>query len=89
MWKAVNAGLVGRPWLFAKNTMAIAMPTGNPAGIRSIACLARPGVLVGVCDVAVPCGAPARDLIARNRIHRDSRHARVGCAQPARKGDEW
>jgi molybdate transport system substrate-binding protein len=68
MWKAVNAGLAGRPWLFAKNTMAIAMPAGNPAGIRSLADLAKPGVLVGVCDVAVPCGAAARDLLARNRV---------------------
>jgi molybdate transport system substrate-binding protein len=68
MWKAVNAGLAGRPWLFAKNTMAIAMPAGNPAGIRSLADLAKPGVLVGVCNIAVPCGAAARELFARNRI---------------------
>ncbi len=33
MWKAVNAGHAGVPLLFAKNTMAIAMPPGNPKGI--------------------------------------------------------
>ncbi len=68
MWKAVNAGLVGRPLLFAKNSMAIAMPPANPAGIRQISDLSRPGVLVAVCDVAVPCGAAARDLLARNSV---------------------
>ena len=63
MWKAVNAGAVGRPLLFAKNTMMIAMPPDNPARIRGLADLARPGVLVGLCDVAVPCGAAARDVL--------------------------
>ena len=48
MAKAVNAGLVGRPRLFAKNTMAIAMPPSNPARITSLADLSRPGVLVAV-----------------------------------------
>jgi len=68
MWKAVNAGLVGRPLLFAKNSMAIAMPPANPAGIRQLSDLGRPGVLVAVCDVAVPCGAAARDLLTRNSV---------------------
>jgi molybdate transport system substrate-binding protein len=68
MWKAVTAGAVGRPLLFAKNTMAIAMPDDNPAGIRSLADLARPGVLVGLCDVSVPCGAAARDLLRLNNV---------------------
>lgn len=68
MWKAVNAGLVGRPLLFAKNTMAIAMPPSNPGRITSLSDLGRPGVLVAVCDVAVPCGAAARDLLARNSV---------------------
>lgn len=68
MWSAVNAGLVGKPLLFAKNTMAIAMPAENPARIRSIADLARPGMLVGVCAATVPCGAAARDLFALNKV---------------------
>lgn len=68
MWKAVNAGRVSRPLLFARNTMAIAMPPGNPAGIRSLSDLARPGVLTAVCAVAVPCGSAARDLFARNGV---------------------
>lgn len=69
MWSAVKDGLVGKPLLFAKNTMAIAMPSDNPARIKSIADLARPGTLVGVCAVTVPCGAAARDLFALNKVN--------------------
>lgn len=68
MWSAYNAGLVSIPLLFAKNTMAIAMPPDNPARIATLADLARPGVLVGVCDPAVPCGAAARDLLRLNNV---------------------
>jgi molybdate transport system substrate-binding protein len=68
MWSAYNAGLVSIPLLFAKNSMAIAMPSDNPARIASLADLARPGVLVGVCDAAVPCGAAARELLRVNGI---------------------
>jgi molybdate transport system substrate-binding protein len=68
MWKAVTAGHAGLPLLFAKNTMAIAMPSDNPANIGSLADLARPDVLVAVCDAAVPCGSAARDLFKRNNV---------------------
>ena len=68
MWKAVNAGHVRLPWLFAKNTMAIAMPPGNPAGIKQLSDLAKPGVLVAVCAVAVPCGLASRDLLKLNNV---------------------
>lgn len=68
MWGAVNGGLVGTPVLFAKNTMAIVMPPDNPAGIRSIADLAQPGIRVGLCDPSVPCGAAARDLLRLNTV---------------------
>lgn len=68
MAKAVAAGRASHPLLFAKNTMAIAMPPDNPARIRGIADLARPGVLVAACAVAVPCGTAARDLFAKNGV---------------------
>ena len=63
MWKAVTAGRVNAPYLFAKNSMAVAMPPGNPAGITRLSDLSRPGVLVAVCAVAVPCGAATRDVL--------------------------
>jgi molybdate transport system substrate-binding protein len=68
MWKAVNAGHAGSPLLFAKNTMAIAMPLDNPASITSLEDLTKPGVMVAVCDVAVPCGTAARDLLRLNGV---------------------
>ena len=68
MAKAVAAGSVRRPLLIATNTMAIAVPPGNPAGIRSLADLARPGVTVALCAPAVPCGAAATALLARNNV---------------------
>lgn len=68
MWKAVNAGRVTAPFLFAKNSMAIVMPPGNPAGITRLSDLARRGVLVAVCAVAVPCGAATGDVLKLNSV---------------------
>ncbi|MEZ5095419.1 MAG: molybdate ABC transporter substrate-binding protein [Nocardioides sp.] len=47
------------PVVFAGNTLEIAVPPGNPARIRSLADLARPGVYAVVCAPEVPCGAAA------------------------------
>jgi molybdate transport system substrate-binding protein len=44
---------------FASNTLEIATPPGNPAGITSFADLARDGLNVVVCAPEVPCGAAA------------------------------
>jgi molybdate transport system substrate-binding protein len=45
------------PQNFASNTLEIAVPPGNPAGIASFADLAEPGVKLVVCAPEVPCGA--------------------------------
>ena len=42
---------------FASNTLEIAVPPHNPAGITSFQDLARPGVKLVICAVEVPCGA--------------------------------
>jgi molybdate transport system substrate-binding protein len=44
---------------FASNTLEIATPPGNPAGIASFADLAKDGVNIVVCAPEVPCGAAA------------------------------
>jgi len=44
---------------FASNTLEVATPPGNPAGITSFADLAKDGVKVVVCAPEVPCGAAA------------------------------
>lgn len=50
------------PTNFVTNTLEIAVPPGNPAGIRSVDDLAKSGVKVAVCDPEVPCGAVAQDV---------------------------
>ena len=60
----VAAGAAGPPKVFARNTMQIAVPTDNPAGVAGIADLARPGVSVALCQPQVPCGVLARKVLA-------------------------
>lgn len=55
--EAVTEHIDGTSQLFASNTLTIAVPTGNPAGITDFASLANPGVAVVVCAAEVPCGA--------------------------------
>ena len=60
MKKLQDSGLAdGTPRNFATNTLAIAVPPGNPAGISALKDLARPGVKLVVCAKQVPCGAAA------------------------------
>jgi molybdate transport system substrate-binding protein len=56
--------LVGSPVVFASNTLQIAVPPDNPAGIRTLADLAGPGLNLVVCAPQVPCGAAA-ETVAR------------------------
>ena len=51
--------LVEDPVDFATNHLAIAVPPGNPAGVRSVQDLADPGLVLVVCAPEVPCGAAA------------------------------
>ncbi|KOX13779.1 molybdate ABC transporter substrate-binding protein [Nocardiopsis sp. NRRL B-16309] len=46
--------------VFATNTLRIAVPPDNPAGIETFADLAADGVQVAVCAEQVPCGAATR-----------------------------
>jgi molybdate transport system substrate-binding protein len=52
----------GDPESFATNTLEIAVPPDNPAGITSFADLAQDGVDVVVCAPEVPCGAAAVEV---------------------------
>ncbi|GAA1340813.1 molybdate ABC transporter substrate-binding protein [Arthrobacter roseus] len=51
-----------RPRIFATNTLTIAVPAGNPAGIRSFADLSSADVTTVVCAPQVPCGSAAQTL---------------------------
>lgn len=50
------------PTKFVTNTLEIAVPPGNPAGVHSVQDLAKSGVKVAVCDPTVPCGAVAQEV---------------------------
>lgn len=59
---------VNRPLLFAKNSMVIATPKGNPAKVTKVKDLENPRVLTAVCAPAVPCGAATTQLFAKNNV---------------------
>jgi molybdate transport system substrate-binding protein len=58
MAELTDADLIeGEPVDFATNTLEIAVPPTNPAGITGFADLADEGVATVVCAAQVPCGA--------------------------------
>lgn len=64
--KLVAAGhVVGLPTVFARNRLEIAVATGNPKKIRTLADTVKPGVQVVLCAPAVPCGKFARQAFAK------------------------
>ncbi|QWF81659.1 molybdate ABC transporter substrate-binding protein [Amycolatopsis sp. CA-230715] len=63
MDKVVKAGRVdGQPKVFATNKLTIAVPPGNPKGIKTFADLAKPGLKVIVCAPQVPCGSAEKKV---------------------------
>lgn len=64
MARAVDAGLVEDATVFASNTLVIAVPAGDPAGIRAPDDLARADVTLVLCASEVPCGAASRRLLS-------------------------
>ncbi|WP_285113482.1 molybdate ABC transporter substrate-binding protein [Leifsonia sp. fls2-241-R2A-40a] len=58
MAKAASGGVIdGSATDFATNVLAIAVPPGNPAKVKSFADLASPSIKTVVCAPQVPCGA--------------------------------
>jgi molybdate transport system substrate-binding protein len=56
-------GLVQKPIQFATNTLVLIVPKSNPAGIRKVDDLAKPGVKLVVGDPAVPVGSYTRTVL--------------------------
>lgn len=54
--------------VFATNTLAVVVPSGNPAQIHSLSDLADPSHQVVVCAVNVPCGAATKRLLAHAEV---------------------
>ncbi len=64
-----DAGYLDGPYrVFAHNRMAIAVPRGNPAGVRGLDDLGDGHLLVGLCAEMVPCGDFARQVLAKAGI---------------------
>src|ERR1043166_7580473 len=53
----------GPPTVFVRNQLVIAVPPGNPKGIKSLADLTKPGLKVVQCAKEVPCGAAAQKAL--------------------------
>lgn len=68
MDQVVTAGYLSNPTTFVKNVMEIAVPPSNPAGVASVADLARPTVKVALCQPQVPCGATAAKVFTNANI---------------------
>jgi molybdate transport system substrate-binding protein len=51
------AGTVSKPVNFIRNTLAIVVPKSNPAGIKSIYDLTKPGVKIDIAASSVPVGS--------------------------------
>ena len=64
-----TAALVqGQSVLFAHNRLEIAVAKGNPMGIRSLADLARRGLVIVLADPAVPAGKYAQQALAKANV---------------------
>jgi len=50
-------GLVEQPVNFTRNTLVIVVPKANPAGIKSIYDLTKPGVSIDIANSGVPVGS--------------------------------
>jgi molybdate transport system substrate-binding protein len=58
----------GTPTVFVKNTLEIAVPPGNPKGIKTLSDLTKPGLKVALCAKTVPCGSAAVKALAAAKV---------------------
>jgi molybdate transport system substrate-binding protein len=68
MDQVVAGGDAAKPTDFVMNKMQIAVPPDNPAGIHTVADLAKKGVKVALCQAQVPCGATALKVFDNAKI---------------------
>ena len=53
---------------FASNSLEVAVPADNPAGVTALADLAKPSVKVALCQAQVPCGKVAAEVFAKANL---------------------
>lgn len=61
---AVAGGAVLEPVRFARNSLEIIVPSGNPAAISALEDLARGDLVIALCAEEVPCGRQSAALLA-------------------------
>ncbi len=55
----------GEPEIFALNTLEIAVPAGNEAGVDGLDDFGNPDLLIGLCAAEVPCGQFGREALSK------------------------
>jgi molybdate transport system substrate-binding protein len=50
-------GVIDKPVVFTRNTLVIVVPKSNPAGIKSVYDLTKPGVKIDIANSGVPVGS--------------------------------
>jgi molybdate transport system substrate-binding protein len=60
---AYRDGYVTRPVVFATNKLIVLVPESNPAGIKTVYDLRRPGLKVVIGDKTVPIGSYTRQIL--------------------------
>jgi molybdate transport system substrate-binding protein len=60
---AYRDGYVRKPVVFATNRLILLVPKSNPAGIKSVYDLRRPGLKVVIGDKTVPVGSYTRQIL--------------------------
>ena len=66
MKKVVDTGdVAGTPQRFVRNGLALVVPRGNPKHVKSLADLARPGLIVSLAAPGVPVGRYAAEAFAK------------------------
>jgi molybdate transport system substrate-binding protein len=58
----------GKPVTFARNTLEIAVPAGNPAKVTGLADFAKKDLTIALCAPEVPCGAAADLVFAAAKV---------------------
>jgi molybdate transport system substrate-binding protein len=62
--KTASADIEGTATTFAKNTLQIAVPSGNPGNVTGLADFAKDPLKIALCAKQVPCGSAAVKVFA-------------------------
>jgi len=68
MQTVADEGLAADPVIFATNTLELVVPAGNPGAVAGLSDLARPELVIALCDPVAPCGAAAEKLLVAVEI---------------------